>query len=147
MTIKKIQLLTLDLLTGLIFLCSGCEKKNTHRLTCGFRRKNMTWCQRLWNNLKMTMPKKLIWTLTYVPNPITLSKMFVISILQPARFEAVGECPSNVEASKTDAVQQSEAISALQEQLPYATVQIARNIAACHHEKWDGTGYPAVTFL
>lgn len=42
---------------------------------------------------------------------------------QLARFEAVGECPANVKASKTDAVQQSVAISALQKQLPYATVQ------------------------
>lgn len=42
---------------------------------------------------------------------------------QLARFEAAGECPSNVKASETDAVQQSVAIGALKKQLPYATVQ------------------------
>jgi cyclic di-GMP phosphodiesterase len=48
------------------------------------------------------------------------------------------------EIMKTHASMGAETLGAALEQFPQAKfLEMARNIAATHHERWDGTGYPA----
>ena len=60
-------------------------------------------------------------------------------LLKPARLTAM-EC----EAMKTHTVLGSETLQAVHEKYPRnAFIEMGIAIARCHHEKWNGTGYPA----
>ncbi|MCB1767263.1 MAG: two-component system response regulator [Candidatus Competibacteraceae bacterium] len=60
-------------------------------------------------------------------------------LLKPGRFT-----PEEFEIMKTHAILGRDAIVAAEEHLntPKSFLQLAREIAYCHQEKWDGSGYP-----
>ena len=60
-------------------------------------------------------------------------------LLKPGRFT-----PEEFEIMKTHAILGRDAIVAAEEHLntPKSFLQFAREIAYCHQEKWDGSGYP-----
>jgi putative two-component system response regulator len=52
--------------------------------------------------------------------------------------------PQEFEVMKTHTTIGAETIAQIQKRFPgYDFLEWARQIALCHHEKWDGTGYPA----